>query len=282
MNDRIGVLLGHATKKLVASGSETARLDAELLLCHVLQKPRSFLFTWPDKTLDKGQQSLFCALIQRRSEGVPVAYLTGEKFFWNLQLTVNEHVLIPRPDTELMVELALSRPVPDNGIVADLGTGTGAIALAMASQKPHWQVLAIDNSEQALHMAKANARRNHIHSVQFFLGNWCEPLAGKQLHMIVTNPPYIREDDPHLKEGDVRFEPLSALISGVDGLDDIRRIIQASASLLLPGGWLLIEHGYEQGKAVAQLLEAQGFSSVNTQKDLAGLERVTLGCYCLQ
>lgn len=281
MNHRIDAILGQATEQLVASGSETARLDAELLLSHILRKPRAFLFTWPDKTLDKGQQSRFYALIQRRGDGVPVAYLTGEKSFWDLQLTVNEHVLIPRPDTELMVELALSLPVPDDGIVVDLGTGSGAIALAMASQKPNWQVLATDKSEQALSTAKANAEGNGIHSVQFFLGSWCEPLAGKQLNMIVTNPPYIREDDPHLKTGDVRFEPLPALVSGADGLDDIRHIIQASPSLLLPGGWLLIEHGYEQGKAVAQLLERQGFCSVRTRKDLAGLERVTLGCFCL-
>ncbi len=280
MDSRIDQLLANASEQLTASpdiSGDTARLDAELLMCHVIAKPRSYLFTWPDKTLSSKEQEQFLQLIDKRATGIPVAYLTGEKAFWNLNLKVNSDVLIPRPDTELIVELALAQPIPEQALVADLGTGTGAIALAIASERPHWKVLAVDKSTEALNIAKNNARYNKIGNVSFRSGSWCQPLENNKLHMIVTNPPYIREDDHHLVEGDVRFEPLSALASGKDGLDDIRQIIKESAKQLYPKGWILIEHGYDQGEAVATLLTTEGFINVSTERDLAGHDRVTMG-----
>ena len=279
MTRRVDVLLHDAASLLSSSqpAGNTARLDAELLLCHVLDKPRSFLFSWPDHELGDSQYNQFRELLEKRRTGTPVAYLLGERDFWTLKLNVSPAVLIPRPDTELLVELALGRELPDNACVADLGTGTGAIALALASEKPGWTVYAVDKFPDALEVARGNATRNNLDTVQFLQGSWCEPLPESQLDMIVSNPPYIRSDDVHLDQGDVRFEPRTALASGADGLDDIRLITSQAREKLKAGGWLLFEHGYDQGASIWQLMLEAGFSDISTQTDLAGHDRVSLG-----
>ena len=277
---RIDVVLAQASQALAAS--TTGRLDAELLLAHVLDKQRSYLFTWPEQLLDCAQVSAFRQLVSRRQTGVPVAYLTGHREFWHLTLKVTEATLIPRPDTELLVELALNPELlsgqePSAIIrVADLGTGTGAIALALASERPHWDIVAIDKSPEALAVARENAANNQIANILFLEGSWCAPLTQGALNLIVSNPPYIASDDPHLKTGDVRFEPIPALASGADGLEDIRRIAKQSLPCLVPGGWLLLEHGYDQGALVRAVLAHAGFGQIRTEADLAGHDRVTL------
>ncbi|WP_257267003.1 peptide chain release factor N(5)-glutamine methyltransferase [Endozoicomonas sp. ONNA2] len=278
---RIDTSLAEASRMLTAS--PTPRLDAELLLAHVLDRPRSYFFTWPETLLTREQLAQFAKLIDQRKAGRPIAYLTGQREFWSLQLKVTEATLIPRPDTELLVELALgltADPEYQNTLskirVADLGTGTGAIALALARERPDWAVTAIDKSPDALAVAADNAVINNIRNTVFVEGSWCSPLAGGSMDMIVSNPPYICSNDPHLKEGDVRYEPLSALVSGVDGLDDIRRIAEQSLPCLRPGGWLLLEHGYNQGRPVWTILSRAGFTHIHTETDLAGHDRVTL------
>ena len=258
--------------------SESARLDAELLLCHVLGVNRSWLYAWPDKSLDALQQQRFDELVARRAAGEPVAHILGEREFWSFRLKVNPDTLIPRPDTELLVEQALLL-LPEDAVlkVADLGTGSGAIALAIARERPRCRVLATDLSPAALAVAQENAERNRITNVEFRQGRWCEALGGEQFDLIVSNPPYIAEDDPHLVQGDVRFEPRAALVSGRDGLDDICRIVNEVSEHLHKGGWLMLEHGYGQGEAVRSILVRNGFDNVRTWCDLAGHERVTAG-----
>ena len=275
MSLRIDALLNWATSELTESN--TARLDAELLLAHILAKPRSYFFTWPEKELSEKEHEAYKKLIEQRKQGTPVAYLTGEREFWNLHLKVTEATLIPRPDTELLVELALAKSLPVNAKVVDLGTGTGAIALALAKENPTWQMTAADKSPEAAAVARENAIANHIQNVQIIEGSWCEPLTDLPVDMIVSNPPYIRSDDEHLQQGDVRFEPVTALASGVDGLDDIRIIAQQSFTALKPGGYLLLEHGFGQGEAVQQILLDAGFSEVKTDQDLSSHDRVTSG-----
>ncbi|WBA83062.1 peptide chain release factor N(5)-glutamine methyltransferase [Endozoicomonas sp. GU-1] len=277
---RIDTALAEASRML--SASPTPRLDAELLLAHVLHKPRSYFFTWPEALLTSEQMAQLVKLIDQRKAGHPIAYLTGQREFWSLQLKVTEATLIPRPDTELLVELALGLDsTPDQNTestmkVADLGTGTGAIALALARERPDWEVTAIDKSPDALAVAAENAVINDIRNTVFIEGSWCSPLAEGSMDMIVSNPPYICSNDPHLKQGDVRYEPLSALVSGVDGLDDIRVIAEHSLQSLKPGGWLLLEHGYDQGSPVQTILSRAGFTQIRTETDLAGHDRVTL------
>ncbi|WP_432696742.1 peptide chain release factor N(5)-glutamine methyltransferase [Marinobacterium sp. YM272] len=254
--------------------SDSARLDTELLLCHLLDKPRSYLFTWPERTLTDAQQTAFMALLERRVAGEPVAHLTGLRDFWTLTLEVTADTLIPRGDTEALVEAALEL-LPDGPFrVADLGTGTGAIALALASERPHWQVIASDWVEAAAELAKRNRARNAVQNVDVVTGSWCEPLSG-EFDMIVSNPPYIEADDPHLSQGDVRYEPLSALVAGESGLADIRLIGEQCRTKLKPGGWLLLEHGYNQAQSVARLLSSLGYSDIGLIRDLAGQPRVT-------
>lgn len=276
---RINEALTEATERLSHSNihSSTARLDAEVLLCHVLDKPRSYLFTWPEKQLNSTELENYEALITLREKGTPVAYLTGERDFWSLKLKVNSHTLIPRPDTELLVELALEKELPGNASVVDLGTGTGAIALAMACERPGWSVFAVDRFAEVIETAQENADSNQIKNVEFLLGSWCSPLPEQRFDMIVSNPPYIRDNDEHLQQGDVRFEPITALASGADGLDDIRLISRETVERLKPGGWLLLEHGYDQGEAIRNILSQNGFESISTEQDLAGHDRVTLG-----
>ncbi|MEN8170564.1 MAG: peptide chain release factor N(5)-glutamine methyltransferase [Pseudomonadota bacterium] len=257
--------------------SDSARLDAELLLCAVLDKPRTYLYTWPDKALSDDESQQYEALIVRRVAGEPVAHILGARGFWTLDLRVTADTLIPRPETELLVETALTHLPESGGRVVDLGTGSGAIALAIASECPACEVAAVERSEAALEVARENARRNGLDNVSFHHGSWYQPLAGQRFALIVSNPPYICAADPHLQEGDVRFEPITALASGADGLDDIRLIIAGAQQHLEPGGWLLLEHGYDQGEAVCALLLEAGFEAVDDLPDLQGHGRVAVG-----
>lgn len=254
------------------------RIDAEWLLVHALDTSRSWLFAHSGDPVRPDVAGRFEALLARRQAGEPVAYLTGMQGFWTLELEVSTATLIPRPETELLVELALARiPVDAVARVADLGTGSGAIALAIARERPRATVIATDASTAALEVARRNAARNRIANIEFRDGDWFAPLAGEAFDLIASNPPYIADGDPHLGEGDLRFEPPTALSSGPDGLDAIRRIVRDAPSHLAPGGWLLLEHGWDQGEAVRALLQAAGFADVETAQDLESRDRVSLG-----
>ena len=256
--------------------TEDAAIDSSALLCHLLNCNQTYLLTWPDKPLSQEQQSQFQVMIEQRQSGKPVAYITGQRGFWSLDLKVTDATLIPRPDTELLVELALSKLMPNQRVV-DLGTGTGAIALAIASELPTLSVIACDFSVDALEVAKQNAQANNINNVEFKHNDWLSGFPENSIDMIVSNPPYIEKDDPHLQHGDVRFEPMTALASGDDGLDDIRQIVDQSAYCLKPAGWLLIEHGYHQSQQVQQLFLQHGFTQVTAHKDFGGNDRVVMG-----
>lgn len=257
-----------------------ARIDAQMLLLHVLERAeagRAWLITHDQDALDAVQASGYAALCLRRLAGEPVAYLTGSKEFYGLQLAVDARVLDPRPDTETLVDWALDHLPRDGAVcrVVDLGTGSGAIALALQSQRPAACIWAVDASAEALAVAQANAQRLAL-PVQFAHGSWLQPLAGQPpFDLIVSNPPYIRDDDPHLAA--LTHEPLSALASGGDGLADIRTIIDQARTRLAPGGWLLLEHGWDQADAVAALLRDAGFDTVQHRHDLAGIARCTGG-----
>lgn len=270
-------LLTRATQRLKES-SDTARLDAELLLCHVIGKPRTWLYTWGDQPLDANAQATFDALITRRLNGEPIAYLMGEREFWGLSLETAPYTLIPRPDTELLVEAALARTGQDHGLLLDLGTGTGAVALAFASERPLWQVTGGDVVPEAVALAQRNAQRLGIVNVQFVESDWFSALPSAQRYeLIVSNPPYIASDDHHLQEGDVRFEPRSALVAGAGGLADLHHLVQSAWRYLQPGGWLLLEHGGTQAAAVCAMLKACGYQQVESQCDLGRQPRISVG-----
>ncbi len=253
------------------------RLELALLLLHVLNKPQSFLYAHPEYELTSEQLQQLETLVQQRVNGKPMAYILGQKEFWSLNFTVNEYVLIPRPETELLVETALQL-LPNEPIhIADLGTGSGAIAIALAHERPNWQVIATDHSIPALQVAQHNAKQNNIYNIQFKLGSWCDALPKQKFHAILSNPPYIAEEDPHLQQGDLRFEPISALHSPNNGMADIATIATQARDYLLPGGLLMLEHGYQQGAEVRSLLQTLGYQHIQTKQDLAGLERVTFG-----
>jgi len=254
------------------------RTEAELLLLHVLQRPRSWLFAHAGDPLEMDVQTSYQKLLSRREAGEPVAYLVGHRGFWTLDLEVTSATLIPRPETELLVELALQRLPPGfSGRVADLGTGSGAIALAIAREHPRAQVIATDASATALAVARRNAQRHGIDNVSFVQGDWLAPLAGQRFELIVSNPPYIEAGDPHLARVDLPFVPANALASGRDGLDDIRRIVDGALGHLAPGGWLLFEHGWNQGEAARVLLRDAGYAEVFTAQDLEQRDRVSGG-----
>ncbi|MHA7115651.1 peptide chain release factor N(5)-glutamine methyltransferase [Pseudomonas promysalinigenes] len=257
--------------------SPSERLDAELLLAAAIGKSRSFLHTWPERIVSSEDAQTYAGYLQRRRAGEPVAYILGQQGFWKLDLEVAPHTLIPRPDTELLVETALELQPASPAKVLDLGTGTGAIALALASDRPAWQVTAVDRINEAVALAERNRQRLGLGNVQILKSHWFSHLAGQRFDLILSNPPYIRAQDPHLAEGDVRFEPSSALVAGNDGLDDLRAIAAQAPEHLLPGGWLLLEHGYDQAGDVRALLEANGFTEVTSRKDLGGHERISLG-----
>ncbi|WP_371972637.1 peptide chain release factor N(5)-glutamine methyltransferase [Lelliottia nimipressuralis] len=259
------------------SSSESPRRDAEILLEHVTGKARTYLLAFGETLLTPEQDAQLAALLARRKTGEPVAHLTGEREFWSLPLYVSAATLIPRPDTECLVEQALAR-LPDGPCrILDLGTGTGAIALALASERPDCQITAVDVMPDAVALAQRNLARLGFSNVQINQSSWFSALAQHAFEMIVSNPPYIDEHDPHLSQGDVRFEPLTALVAANDGLADIEHIITTAREHLVPGGWLLLEHGWTQGAAVRALFSAAGYASVETCRDYGGNERLTLG-----
>ncbi|MBL8251831.1 MAG: peptide chain release factor N(5)-glutamine methyltransferase [Candidatus Competibacter sp.] len=270
-------MLADATRRL--SGlSDTPRLDAELLLAQALPRSRAHLLAWPERVPTSEQAARFSAWLERRLAGEPVAYLLGRREFWSLELAVTPDTLIPRPETELLVELALARlPAEGPVAVADLGTGSGAIALALAVERPLARIVATDLSPSALVIARANAGRLGVANVEFRQGDWCAPLSGERFQLIASNPPYVAMADPRWRSGELRFEPAEALVAGDDGLDALRAIIARAPERLSPGGWLLLEHGYDQGEAVPALLRQRGFVELSDHRDTAGVSRCACG-----
>ncbi|MHA6197351.1 peptide chain release factor N(5)-glutamine methyltransferase [Pseudomonas wadenswilerensis] len=257
--------------------SPTARLDAELLLAAAIGKSRSYLHTWPERIVASEAAQTFADYLQRRRAGEPVAYILGQQGFWNLDLEVAPHTLIPRPETELLVETAMQLQPAEQARVLDLGTGTGAIALALASERRQWQVTAVDRVDEAVALAERNRQRLQLDNARVLASHWFSALDGQRFELIISNPPYIAAEDPHLVAGDVRFEPSSALVAGADGLDDLRQIIAEAPAHLVEGGWLLLEHGYDQAAAVRELLARHGFEQIESRLDLNAHERITLG-----
>lgn len=270
----------------LAAVSDSPRLDVEILLGHILEKPRTYLFTWPEKALTAAQAQLFEISFQRRLNGEPVAHIIGQREFWSLPFFVDNTTLIPRPDTELLVEAALNLFVEDapeqTRNLLDLGTGTGAILLALAHEKKHWQCVGVDKSAAAVALAEKNRTHLQLANACIQQSDWFASLGSDRFDVIVSNPPYIDPADPHLQQGDVRFEPLSALIAENHGLADIEWIAQQASNYLLPQGWLLVEHGYNQGEAVRNLFERYGYVQVKTLRDFGDNERVTLGQIALE
>lgn len=270
---------GSIKTELAAAGARIGRGEAELLLAHLLGRDRSWLFAWPERTLTERQSLDYRSLVERRAAGVPIAQLTGRRAFWTLDLEVNADTLIPRPETELLVEWALELGGQGAFRVLDLGTGTGAIALALASERPKWDIEAVDRSGAALAVARRNAARLGLERIRWRRSDWLSAIAAhRRFDLIVSNPPYIADGDPHLSDGDLRFEPRSALAAGDDGLDSLRDIAAQAPAYLEPGGWLLVEHGYEQADSVRTLFEAAGLQRINVRHDLAGLQRATGAC----
>lgn len=268
-------LLAEAEQRL--SSSPTPRLDAEVILCEVLKSERSHLYASAEEEVLPEQQRHYRRLVVERARGVPVAYLRGWREFWSLRIEVNRHTLIPRPETEHMVEAALELiRARGSQAIADLGTGTGCIALAIASEYPSCQITATDIAEEALEVARQNTKRLGLHNLEFRYGDWCEALDGKRFDLILSNPPYVASGDPHLRAGDLRFEPPRALLGGADGLTAIRRIIADVMRYLRPGGWLALEHGCDQKGALWDLLRSSGFRNIQTVRDYSGQDRVTL------
>jgi release factor glutamine methyltransferase len=257
--------------------SDSALLDAQILLAYVLEKETVYLMTWPERDLTVLQKSTFEMLIEKRINGVPVAYLTGTREFWSLPLKVNDSTLIPRPDTEILVETALAYCLPQSSIL-DLGTGSGAIILALASELPNSHCYAVDFNQDAVSLASENAKSLNIINVTFKQSNWFESIQGK-FDVIVSNPPYIDQNDKHLQQGDVRFEPLSALVASENGLSDIRVIATQAQGYLNNKGSLMIEHGFEQGLAVREIFYSLGYHNIQTIKDYGDNERITIATY---
>lgn len=265
-------LLNNAIEQI---GGESPRLDAELLLSHVTGLGRTSFRAWPEREVAPDQAQAFRELVAERVKGLPIAYLLGQQEFWSLPLKVSPSTLIPRPDTECLVETALELPLPENARVLDLGTGTGAIALALASEKAKWQIMASDRIEEAVELARENSRSLQL-PITVVQSHWFDQIPAGGFDLLISNPPYIPASDRHLNEGDVRFEPSSALVAGDDGLDDIRLLVTEGLKRLNPEGWMLLEHGYDQGEAVRDLFAAAGWRNIETRKDYGGNDRMTL------
>jgi release factor glutamine methyltransferase len=271
-------LIDDATKQLYDS-TETPRIDSEVLMQHVLQKDIAWLIGYGDTLATADHTKAFFDLVAKRYTGQPIAYLTGSRDFWTLKLKVNKNVLIPRPDTETLVEEAIERLPKDRAImVLDLGTGSGAIALSIAKERPLAKVIAIEYQAEALELAKQNALRNKIENVEFRQSDWFAAIdPSEQFDLIASNPPYVEPGDPHLQQGDLRFEPITALTAVESGFADIRNIIETAPSQLKDNGWLIIEHGFNQAERVAELFQNNGFSEVTLCQDINHLPRCTLG-----
>jgi release factor glutamine methyltransferase len=264
--------------RTLALNSDTARIEAEALLGHVLNKPRHYPYIWPERPLAVAQYRRFESLCRRRAAGEPLAYIVKRREFWSLDLEVTPATLIPRPETECLVEAALALvPLTATWQIADLGTGSGAIALAIAKERPACQVLGTDNSPGAVAVARRNAMRLGIGNVRFVEGDWFVAFGGRSCQMILSNPPYIDESDPHLGRGDLRFEPRSALVGGPDGMTEIRLIAEQAGSYLARNGRLLLEHGYDQGPQICRLLTGLGYRDVTAHRDYAGQQRLAQG-----
>lgn len=266
------------SSQLLAPVSESAKLDVELLLAKALGKDRTYLFTWSDKLVSSEDKSIFEVMFYRRIKGEPIAYILGQQEFWDLTLNTAQHTLIPRADTETLIEwgLELSEILPEHAKVIDLGTGTGAIALALAKENPSWQVQAVDLIPQAVELAKQNAEINNLNRVKIYQSSWFDQVDG-EFDLIVSNPPYIDPDDEHLSQGDVRFEPKSALVADNNGLADLELIADQARQYLVNGGWLLMEHGYDQREQLQAILTQLGYQQVTTRIDLGGNPRITGG-----
>ncbi|MBL6986608.1 MAG: peptide chain release factor N(5)-glutamine methyltransferase [Methylobacter sp.] len=260
--------------------SDSALLDAEVLLCLAIDKQRSYLRAWPNKTLHHKQLAAFRNLLELRQQGIPIAYITGNREFWSRDFHVSPDVLIPRPDTELLIELSLKLIPEDQPFkVVDLGTGSGIIAITLAAERPHAQIVASDSSLAALRIAQLNASKHHINNIEFYQSNWFIGVPEIKFNLIISNPPYIAEDDCHLQQGDVRFEPKTALCAGDLGLSDIKIIATVARNFLELGGHLLIEHGYNQMEQVQALFQELHYDKVQTYKDLSRTPRGTYGLW---
>ncbi|EPE37949.1 protein methyltransferase [Candidatus Photodesmus katoptron] len=274
----IELTLKFAVNQLRKSGSSSPYLDASILLSYVLVKSRSYLFTWPNRLLKPSQFYLFNQLLSRRLSGEPIAYIVGEREFWSLPFKVSSSTLIPRPDTELLIEIALDKTYNQKGFILDLGTGVGIIALVLAFEMPKRDIFGIDINPEAKLLAVENASRLGITNVKFFVGNWFEAINNDiKFSLIVSNPPYLKKDDLYSAQGDIRFEPVSALVANDEGLSDIKYIAKNSLVHLEHLGWLILEHAYDQGKAVRDILLSLGYQKVLTKKDYAQNDRVTFG-----
>ncbi|MEM8562414.1 MAG: peptide chain release factor N(5)-glutamine methyltransferase [Pseudomonadota bacterium] len=268
-----------SVQDLLRSGDDlpgdSARRDSEILLGHCLSCSRSWLYAWPEHPVDDAQAQRYLALLGKRRAGLPVAYLLGRRDFWSLSLEVNEHTLIPRPETELLVQWALELALSDAATVVDLGTGSGAIALALASERPRWDIWGLDVSADALAVAARNAEKLQLQHIHLLQSDWYRELSGRRFDLMVANPPYIDPQDRHLCSGDVQFEPRRALVAANEGLADLSALIGDAGPFLNAGGWMLVEHGYEQGGAVRDLFRAAGMVDITTRKDLSGHERAS-------
>lgn len=264
---------------LLESQSDSAYLDAEVLLQQVLNKNRTYLYTWPETLLSNHQWQQFHLFVDQRRQGKPIAYITGNREFWSLEFHVNDTTLIPRPDTELLIETALNLDLPSNARILDLGTGTGVIALSLASERKSWHITAVDKQINAVKLAHKNREQLNCSQVEILQSDWFSAIKQQEFDLIVSNPPYIDEKDVHLSQGDVRFEPLTALISFNEGYGDLFYIANVARQYLSSSGYLLMEHGYQQGPRLRQQMRELGYQAVTTKIDFGGNERCTLGCW---